>query len=228
MSFSVEGDSTSSWNGLPSVSNPYYPKGDVNSEDKMWWSVLKKLSGMSICRINAIGGSTVTKVNDSNTEMSNPARYLDLKSNGTEGDAPDVIILKGSINDWNSTVEMGTYEDDYLAVTDKFIPAYRGLLYHLQETYTNSMIFCCTPIKSFRDVTNYYPPTKNGLELTMFVDAIKKCASLHGVRCIDLYNNININQLNVDYKLYDKTLHPAAITMKEIGTYIFNSILQSY
>lgn len=90
------------------------------------------------------------------------------------------------------------------------------------------MIFCCTPIKSFRDVTNYYPPTKNGLELTEVVEAIKKCSSLHGVRCIDLYNNININQLNADYKLYDKTLHPAAVAMKEIGVYIFNSILQSY
>lgn len=154
---SVLGDSISTYSGLPGVSNPYYPQSDVNHKSLTWWGQLCDNTGMTMCRVNAIGGATIS---NKSASFCNPTRYEALYSNGTSGSSPDIIVVLGGINDWNTNTELGSYEDDFTAVTDKYIPSVRFLMKQMVLKYTTSKIFFCTPVRSWFYMSTDYPPTK--------------------------------------------------------------------
>lgn len=218
--FSVLGDSISTFSGHVGTSNPFYPKDDVNSDGKTWWGRLKADSGLIDYRINAIGASTISRHLTSQIPISDSSRFSQLFSEGGSGNVPNFIIVFGGINDWNSGATLGSYTDDFSSPTTTFIPSVRYLMKQLQLTYPASTIFFCTPVRSwFGSLSTYYPPTKGGRSLEDYVNAIIKCGSLHGVPIIDLYNNLNINEGNMTNMLIDK-LHPKYAGNIAIATYI--------
>lgn len=213
---SVLGDSISTYSGLPGVSNPYYPQSDVNHKSLTWWGQLCDNTGMIMCRVNAIGGATIS---NKNASFCNPMRYEALYSNGTSGSSPDIIVVLGGINDWNTNTELGSYEDDFTVATDTYIPSVRFLMKQMVLKYPTSKIFFCTPVRSWYYISTDYPPTKNGKSIQDFADATKKCGSLHGVAVIDLYNNLSINEGNMTAKLIDR-LHPKKSGCTDMARFI--------
>lgn len=218
--FSVLGDSISTFSGYIGTSNPFYPNNDVNSDGKTWWGKLKADSGLIDYRINAIGACTISRHLTSQVPISDSSRFTQLLSEGDSGNVPNFIIVFGGINDWNSGAALGSYTDDFSSPTTTFIPSVRYLMKQLQLTYPASTIFFCTPVRSwYGSLSTYYPPTKGGRSLEDYVNAIIKCGSLHGVPIIDLYNNLNINEGNMTNMLIDK-LHPKYAGNIAIATYI--------
>ena len=222
---SIIGDSISTWSGEAGVSNPYYPTSNVTDKQSIWWEQLCDKAGATINRVNAIGGARVVGNATNQVPFCAPERYEALFSNGTTGDAPDAVFVLGGINDWNGAIPIGSYDEDYTgtySTLTTFIPSYRKLLVGLQTTYPKADIYCLTPLKSFYgNVTTKYPPTKAGMKLTDYVDAIKECASLHGAACIDLYNDVQINETNISSVLVD-LLHPKLLGQ----TMLANSVIK--
>lgn len=221
---SVLGDSISTYNGLPAVGNPYYPAGNVNAPEKMWYYQLDGLAGAIVNRVNAIGGCLIKGSDTGQVPCCAPSRYEALFSDGISGIAPDIVFIFAGVNDWNMGTDLGDYTQDYTApysTLTTFIPSYRNMLAGIQATYPTADIYCLTPCKSFYNATSLYPPTKNGHVLTDYVDAIKKCASLHGAKLIDLYDGVSINETNISSVLRDN-LHPSLIGQSLIAEYIIN------
>lgn len=226
---SIIGDSISTFTGIDSMVHPYYPNSDVQSVNDTWWGMM--LSKMKAKRgyNSSIGGSCIAhKSGESYTCFDDSSRYLSLKTSGTTGTNPDIIIGFGGVNDWVYEIPIGTKDDDYSNPNGTTLyAALRHLITMLQTTYTNAYIYWVTPIRNWYETDVNIPPTRNGVELKSYIDAIKDICQLHGVKCIDLYTNLGFNYNNRSIKQIDG-LHPKKAGMADICNYIYNAIMSDF
>lgn len=130
---------------------------------------------------------------------------------------PTTILLLGGVNDliYNSTI--GTIDDPVYtspAVSSdppSFYSAYKGTLKKLTEQNPKARVICLTPF--FTTIGNIQP----------IVNAVKNCANLYGVQCLDLLSNVPINASNHATYLSDG-VHPNALGGELIGNYIASQI----
>ena len=221
--FSVLGDSISTFSGIDSVSHAFYPMSDVLKTVDTWWGQFAELSGMTKLHINAIGGSCIATGGSEYTPLSDPSRISGLHSSGSTGNDPDYIFVFGGINDFISSIPMGTFTDDYSTDRSSFIPAVRYMINGLQDEYENSEIIIVTPEKCYYTTNPNIPPTKNNITLEEYVESIKKACRIHGAKCIDLYGLLSLNYFNQENRLID-SLHPKYIGMKYIAECIYHEI----
>lgn len=127
---SVLGDSISAIPVYQPTGYEMYPDPEVKSTD-LWWYQLAKRLGMSVCKVNAYGGSGVT---DLMVTASNMAASMGRgKELHMAGEDPDIILVLIGGNDIFSNVPK-----------DKIGESYRKMLDDITETYTKAEIYLCT------------------------------------------------------------------------------------
>lgn len=227
---SVLGDSISTFEGIDEVEHSYYPVGNVQAVSDTWWGQIIAKCGAIKGRINAIGGSCIAhKNNEDYTCFDDSTRYSNLFTNGATGDSPDIIIVFGGVNDWVYKIPIGDANDSYENPQGTTLyAALRNLIVQLQTIYTNAYIYVLTPIRNWYYTNPNIPPTRDGVQLKTFVDAIKDCCQLHGAKCIDLYDNLNINYQNKNQKTTDTRLHPNLNGMTDIANYVISKISEDF
>jgi lysophospholipase L1-like esterase len=148
---SILGDSISSYQGTypngESVS-VWYPTGDIDSVDKMWWKIICDKIGMNWLVNNSISGSRLTS--------GAPGSVLDYnrhRSLHTAEREPDIIFVEIGGNDIFQISNLGNYnasnDPEFAAVMENvdvtsLRGAYGKMLYEMRTRYLNATIFCCT------------------------------------------------------------------------------------
>jgi len=100
---------------MPSNYAIYYPKGNVDSVDKMWWYIVCQKLGMVYTNC-AWSGSRVTGAPKGTTATAgcSDKRIQDVGRNGN----PDIIICYISCNDWGADIQIGTWQTSDFIVDD--------------------------------------------------------------------------------------------------------------
>ena len=138
---SIIGDSISSYNGYEhNVSGyaSYYPWGDVDSYNKMWWAHIAKAANISILVNASYSGSAVTNIRQ-------PRPTLFDRCNTNIIGTPDNVIIALGSNDSSDSAPLGNY-DYNSAYTDlsegTFRTAYIKGIKKLRADLPNAKIIC--------------------------------------------------------------------------------------
>jgi hypothetical protein len=142
---SILGDSVSSYAGTftehPTAG--YYPIGDVDSLDKMWWKIICDQLGMNWLVNNSVSGSKIT----SGAPWSVIDNQRHLKLHTAERD-PDIIFVEMGGNDIAQMTGIGNYNNSGSVDTGtnftNFRDAYGKMLQEMKSRYTKASIYCCT------------------------------------------------------------------------------------
>ena len=224
---SIMGDSISTFKGcIPAGNATWYPRGEVNSSDKTWWSLLLGLTGAELGINNSWSGSRVSNTSETNSGNLGPdrcmpaiARIESLDDNGT----PDIILLFGGTNDINNGVPLGTFDknvapgtvDLTTTIWDNFADGYKTTIMRMQHYYPYARIVCITPM--YKGSGNNY-----NKRLDSFVSVIKDISDYFGIYCIDLRKcGINPGNFAPEYGLMIDGLHPDAKGMELIANYVY-------
>lgn len=202
-SFSICGDSISTYEGYVDSDIFYYPKDtDVDSPAKTWWGQLSGLTGLRLLSDASVGGATVCGNPQDPTGKCFTSDARIRKLAGPRGVSPDIIFVEGGINDFaqNRPVRPDAFQQAVISFGDPegpdniivFSDAYDLLLTKLQSAYPNSEIiaFTCTEIITYTDETHtkWFAPTNVfGASIRDFNDVIRETAAAHGIRVIDVH-----------------------------------------
>ena len=188
---SVIGDSISTYSGYSSNNN-FYPKGNVDSANEMWWKRTADSLGMDICKINALSGRRLTTTKTGNTSA--VEKCTNIANNGKE---PDVIISFIGINDYINGVELGRMNGSKLNLTSAvssnttaFVDAYCVMINKLRRTYPDSKIVLCTLPTGCVDAKN-----KNGDSIANWNNQIRQIANQFGLKTIN-FDKSSMNSNN--------------------------------
>lgn len=224
---SIMGDSISTFRGsIPDGNATWYPKNEVNSPDKTWWSLLLGMTGAELGINNSWSGSRVSNTSETNSGNLGPDRCMpalagieSLDDNGT----PDIILFFGGPNDINNGVPLGTFDknvahdtvDLTTTIWDNFADAYKTTIMRMQHYYPHAKIVCITPM--------YNGSSKSyNKRLDSFVSVIKDITDYFGIHCIDLRKcGINLGNNPPEYGLMIDGLHPDAKGMELIANYVY-------
>lgn len=223
------------------------PQNGVRSYWDMWYGVVaQKINGI-IQWVSAYGGSAITRgVREQYDEGGHVIKYMPicdisrwgkLYSDGETGEAPDIIIILGGINDFISNADIGTYDDNSQAAQEQktFYSAYKYLVNGLIEQYPKAKVVCVSPMKMYGNWFSggsHTLPIKNagGKLLEEYANVIKDVASKNCGIFVDAYNNVDFTPYNCDpdtaielLYTYDG-LHPNGDGMKQAGNYIGNAM----
>ncbi|MDD2355969.1 MAG: SGNH/GDSL hydrolase family protein [Lachnospiraceae bacterium] len=233
--FSICGDSISTFEGYTYTDLNYYPKDtDVDIPLKTWWGQMSGMTGMKLLSDSSVGGSTVCgNPNDPEGKCFTSDLRLTRLMN-LEGEKPDVIFVEGGVNDMaqNRVLVPDTFQQAVINLNDPegpdniivFSDAYDLLLTKISNLYPDAEIICltCETIATFdnADRTSWYEP-KNGFGATVedFNQVIRTVAAYHGVRVIDTHE-CGITQENVGLLMQEDGLHPNATGCMMIGQYV--------
>ena len=221
LSFSVMGDSISSYTGeISSGNTPYYTGNNagVYSPNEMWYNVVGRILGMTADTINGYSGSLVTSgIRDGITPSSDATRCSDLGTN------PNIIIIAMGVNDYSYSAPIGDWDGtiNHADDTTTYRTAYATMLKRIKSNYPNALIVCVTPFFTQRGINNGTTYV-NSITLTCYdyVKATKDVAEIMGCCVIDGWN-IGFNRHNY-YPQYcsdsDTTpAHPNARGHRVIG-----------
>jgi len=199
---SVIGDSISTFSGYSS-SNNYYPKGNVDSANEIWWKKAANSLGMDICKINALSGRRLTTTKTGNTSA--VEKCTNVTSNGEE---PDVIISFVGVNDFINGVELGRMSSSKVNLTSavssnttKFVDAYCVMINKLRSNYPDAKIVICTLPTGCVDSKN-----KNGDSIATWNNQIKQVANAFGLNTIK-FDKSNMSSANRSCATIDG-IHP--------------------
>lgn len=196
LSFSVMGDSFSSYTGeIPSGNTPYYTGNNagVYSPNEMWYAVVGRLLGMTIDTINGFSGSLVTSgIREGITPASDSSRCSNLGTN------PDIILIAMGVNDYSYSAPMGDWNGitNHADDTTTYRTAYATMLKRIKANYPSALIVCITPFFTQRGINNGTTYV-NGIPLSCYdyVKATKEIAEIMGACVIDGWN-IGFNRHN--------------------------------
>lgn len=155
MALSVLGDSISTFDGVSNSSSyntslalnkTYYPRYDVTSPSKTWWSLANEMTGGSLVVNNSWSGSLVTN----QLGRAWQKRCVNLH-NDTTNKTPNVIAFYMGTNDLGQ-VEVGQFEklddvynkDTGYVTPQTFAQAYAICLHKMKLAYPNAKIFAFT------------------------------------------------------------------------------------
>lgn len=178
----------------------------------------ESITGVGSYPKTGVGGSRIVPlINNSNTGQTvNNSIYE--RADFVKNYYPSLILLLGGVNDLvTGGASVGSLSDPVYtgaAVTSNppsFYSAYKGVLKKLTEQNSKARIICLTP---------FYTTAGN---IQFYVNAVKDCANLYGLQCLDLFANVPINSSNHLTYLSDG-VHPNATGGQLIGNYISNYI----
>ncbi len=185
--------------------------GDSITELNGFQAHLQKLLELDTIYSYGRCGTTISGHNASFT-----VRAKDMKKDA------DLIFIFGGTNDFHENAPLGAYKE--AASEETFYGAMRLLCDILKEEYNNSSIVFITPLqrvlppKEGTDIKN-----KFGLELTDYVEAIKKVCAEYEFSILDLYSTSDITVETAEKYLYDG-IHPNAegfdVLANEIAAYL--------
>lgn len=141
-SLAIFGDSYSTWNNTDNKEDetyyyPYYSssKGNnVTTVEQTWPNLVCNKLGMEITYRNAISGSRLTKVNESDEKA------IITRIEKSPENIADVIILMGGLNDLWQNVETGEMKTDLLPSAYTYAPALQRAIHILKMKNLNSKI----------------------------------------------------------------------------------------
>ena len=229
----IIGDSISTFSGtMPSGYAIYYPAGDVQSVDKLWWHIICTNLGMNYTN-TAWSGSRVTGTPTGSSAAAGCSnqRVTDAGRNGT----PDIIIFYISCNDWAGNVGIGTWktsdpiDKDTTSNVTTLREAYALMLYKFQIAYPNARMFVCTNLDdTARDGASGWPSNNgNGVSTYEWNCNIREVAEALGARVIDLHA-CGLNYMNIRSYCVDSGLHPNTAGQKIMADFIQANLIANY
>lgn len=228
-SIAIMGDSISTYNGIsetdPNLRGAYYPHGDLNSQEYMWWDIVRrKCTFDNITGISAISSSAY--VDEGNDEV--PPAYTQSRVNRIgENGVPEVIFLALGTNDCFSIMAKtydGEYDDAELMRQYKNTGfALALLIKRLRIAYAYAKIVVLIPkFCNYNNTGGAFTP-KNYFNVC---NEIKDVATSLGCYVIDLREcriTEELLQLAGNYHTYDG-IHPNKDGMNDIADYIIRSL----
>lgn len=225
------GDSISTFTGyIPDYYSKFYPEnGDITKVEDTWWMQVVKRTGMELLRNASYSGSTVSgqsqDENDGRYGCGNK-RIADLA--GTDGTAPDVIIILMGANDLLTDIPLGSYDGSFTVPEGNigtFSEAYALMLDKMKLRYPEAEIYCCTiaEVSRWNDETGEKFPYMNAHSLTAkdYNAWITAIAQTRDVNLIDVYN-CGLTYENANENTSDGT-HPNAAGAKLIADKVFET-----
>lgn len=181
-SMSVMGDSLSGFeNYIPKGYLTYYPSGNVSLPD-IWWYLLAKKMGMSLCKINGCGSSGVTDLTGDGLTLEMSASRGRGKELHSDWRQPDVIFVWIGGNDIIKGKTAAEINE-----------AYRRMMQDITESYPEAEIYLC----------NYYHMLLDHLDQDgQFDQMIQEVADDFQVKTLDL-KDCGITAENQAEYLYD-------------------------
>jgi lysophospholipase L1-like esterase len=176
--FSIVGDSYSDYSGYSVVTgSAVYPRGDVDSVDKIWWQIVGGRLGMTLLVNNSIAGTGIFS-GSSGFSVLGGNRHLALHDGNTN---PDVIFFMIGGNDYLNGYPLGEYNGTGNP-PDGDLTDFRSALYSvLRETsykYENAWIYVVT-------YPQYLNNNSKNITLYEWNNATKEIAAAAGVMVMD-------------------------------------------
>jgi len=229
----VMGDSISTYVGVSEDTQSgtvyqveYYPKGTVDSVDKMWWEIVRKgLRFPDTPAVSAISRSSYRyQPNNPDTIPygATDARIARLGANGT----PTHIFLALGMNDpFKADPGTNPYTVDITTLNASKEYTYSGCaetICKVQNAYPDAKIIVVLPKTLAYDLSGTYSMERQ----VKTINAIEEIAKQLGVyKIIDL-RKCGINQHNVvSYADSSNGIHPTAAGMQMMADYIIEQML---
>lgn len=240
---SIIGDSISSFKGSsPSDTDGYegakyaffYPNGDVNRLENIWWYKVAEALNIPIGNINncSWSGSRVTGNSSSTTNASagcSTKRIIDLSSKGFD---PDIVLCFISCNDWAHGVPLGNWTDVEATPSDGVIStareAYALMIFKIKELYPLCQIFCMTNLEDTkRDYTPGWPSNnRRGVSVDDWNKSITELSTALGCNIINL-QECGITYDNLSRYTVDGGLHPNNTGMTLIAQKVAQELVKA-
>jgi lysophospholipase L1-like esterase len=189
--------------------------GDSLSNQEKWQTTACAVANITEWHKNAITGSCVASYPDA-TKVPFVERYLE-----TPEDC-DCITIMGGTNDANDEHGGGQNMGEVGVLSNgTFKGAYSTIIEGLLARKPSVRILLITPPRSY---------TKDNVlneKIKLYADATKEIAEYYGLPCLDLYNNLGINDKTFTYMLYDN-VHLSEEGGWRVGRMIGNFIRQNY
>jgi lysophospholipase L1-like esterase len=205
--FSVLGNSISTYSGcIPSGFRNYY-SSKYFSVDDTWWMQFSSITGAKLLSNASWSGSTVAYTGKDiwNSYFYSDTRIGALGSNGR----PDLIIVIGGTNDWGlRPCDLGVYPSED---TLTFIGAYSTMLKKLKLQYKESVILCSSILPRSQGVNNY---NSKGWSISIANKYVERLASDNDCLFVNM-DECGINNPSSSY-MFD-SVHPNALGMKLIA-----------
>ena len=216
------GDSISAYEGyVPSGYKIYYPKGNVDSINKIWWHQVLVNTGLTL-GVNASYSGSSVQIDGNGPAGCEDARISAVGANGT----PDIIVIflgandgevenlaeVGEINDVIDLPFTSSSADSY--DTNSFVSAYQAMLTKLMVAYPNAKIACCSMLWNADSEYTTSDDLHRGSQ------KIAELCDLYGCHFIDL-RKCGINPANMRTYFMDNTLcHPNVAGHTLIANYV--------
>ena len=190
--------------------------GDSLSNRETWQTTACAILRLTGYEKNAITGAYVADYGDGDNACANAfvSRYLN-----TPADC-DLVTIMGGTNDATYKCGVGIGEIGTLN-TNTFIGAYCTIIEGLLERNPSVRIMLITPPRCYTAQQVLNP------HLTAYVDAVKSIAEHYDLPCLDLYNNLGINDKTFDTLLPDY-VHFSDELGYRVGRVIGNFVKNNY
>jgi lysophospholipase L1-like esterase len=209
----IIGDSISTFEGtMPTGYVTYYPAGDIQNVDDTYW--MKIVNGLDMTVTNcAWSGSTTSGDSSSDNNAFAACSNKRINDLGRDGN-PDIVLCYIGINDFNTSVPIGTWDCNTAIPSDgnitTFSDAYALMIWKIYSTYPRARVFCCTlpdDVKHDKPSIDGYPSlNNNGDSVGRFNNKIREIANALGADVIEL-QACGINYANIDTFTSDN-IHP--------------------
>ena len=189
---SILGDIFSAYEGyVPEGNVTFYPTGDIDSVDKMWWHQLLTRLGAKLCVNESCSDRKVCGDNEIDALRNSDKlhrvagqTYINLDGSteeATEDIQPDIILIMLGLNDFNNNITLGSFATiGFSTIMDDFYNDYNVMLNNLTDNYKGVQIYC------FEVLFSCISYNSQGTYNIEFNEAINKEAALYGANVIHL------------------------------------------
>ena len=127
------------------------------------------------------------------------------------------------VNDFAAGTEVGNYDGTGAIPSNPttFSEAYGRLLHNIFNTYEGVEIYCCTFLPDLKRFSSF--ENGNGVQLSVYNDAITKIANNMGAKVIDLNTDIELTASDISKYTVDR-LHPNKLGMELIADAIIQAL----
>lgn len=223
----VLGDSISTYTDYSE--GAYYPTGDVDTVNEMWWSIVAR--GLRIQNADvAVSAISRTAFIDQG-DASLPPAYDDTRITrlGSKGYPSYIFVNMGTNDPFLNNIGAMTYETDISALNALPNSTTKGIaltIRKIQEAYADARIVILIPKQVKIDTVHQTSPQYTSELVEKVAERIKELGDLYGVFAVIDLRKCDINQKNVASYCGDGSIHPNALGMKRIGDYILHELLR--
>lgn len=232
ITISIMGDSISTFKGyIPEGYYDFFPdNGAVSDVRETWWEPV--IGELDLKLYTNASSSGATCIGDSTSQDNPQYGCSDFRINalaGSNGKAPDIIIVYMGTNDLLQSVPLGDnngLREVPAGNVQNFSDAYTLIMDKLRNRYPDSQIYCCTitQIGTWGTDTLFVELVNGageGLRASDYNECIRQIASNKSASVIDLYN-CGITFDNLQDTTADG-VHPTPLGM----SYIANTVKES-